>query len=184
MAEDQALSQVDAYRRRNIGLILLLLAMFVVILLGLLIPFITTQIDSQLSAGEVASREIVAPRSLTFTSNILTEDQREAAANSIAAIYSPPDTSIARNQLESLRGTLAFITSVRDDTFASTDDKLSDLAALEDIDLDQETAIHILVLSDSRWQAVQQEENQVLEQVMRATNTENHQQATRSKLHA
>ena len=184
MAEDQALSQVDAYRRRNIGLILLLLAMFVVILLGLLIPFITTQIDSQLSAGEVASREIVAPRSLTFTSNILTEDQREAAANSIAAIYSPPDTSIARNQLESLRGTLAFITSVRDDTFASTDDKLSDLAALEDIDLDQETALHILGLSDSRWQAVQQEAILVLEQVMRATIRENQLEAARSNVPA
>ena len=173
MASDQAVSQVDAIRRRNIGLVFLLLTIFVVILFGLMIPFITTQIDSQLSAGEVASREIVAPRSLTFTSNILTEEQREAAANSIAAIYSPPNTSIARNQLESLRGTLAFITSVRDDSFASVEEKLADLAALEDIDLDQETALSILDLSDSRWQAVQQEAIVVLEQVMRATIREN-----------
>jgi putative nucleotidyltransferase with HDIG domain len=184
MAGDQAVSQVNAIRRRNIGLAILLLVIFLLILVGLMIPFITTQMDSQISSGEVASREIVAPRSLTFTSNILTEEQRETAANSIAAIYSPPDTSIARNQLESLRGTLAFITSVRDDTFASVEEKLADLAALEDISLDQETALIILELSDSRWQAVQQEAIVVLEQVMRATIRENQLEAARDNVPA
>jgi len=173
MAGNQSISQVNLNRRRNIGLIFLLLGIFVLILVGLMIPFITTQIDSQISSGEVASREITAPRSLTYTSEFLTEAQREAAANSIAAIYSPPDTSIARNQLESLRGTLSFINSVRADSFASVEEKLADLAALEDIDLDQETALSILELSDSRWQAVQQEAIVVLEQVMRATIREN-----------
>ena len=173
MAGNQAVAQDVKNRRRNIGLIFLLLAVFVIILVGLMIPFITTQIDSQISSGEVASREIVAPRSLTYNSDILTETQREAASNSIAAIYSPSDTSIARKQLESLRGTLAFITSVRADSFSSIEEKLADLAALEDIDLDQETALSILELSDSRWQAVQQEAIVVLEQVMRATIREN-----------
>ena len=173
MASNQAVAQDVINRRRNIGLIFLLLAVFVIILVGLMIPFITTQIDSQISSGEVASREIVAPRSLTYNSDILTEAQGEAASNSIAAIYSPSDTSIARKQLESLRGTLAFITSVRADSFSSIEEKLADLAALEDIDLDQETALSILELSDSRWQAVQQEAIVVLEQVMRATIREN-----------
>lgn len=173
MASNQAVAQNVINRRRNIGLIFLLLAVFVIILVGLMIPFITTQIDSQISSGEVASREIVAPRSLTYNSDILTEAQREAASNSIAATYSPSDTSIARKQLESLRGTLAFITSVRADSFSSIEEKLADLAALEDIDLDQETALSILELSDSRWQAVQQEAIVVLEQVMRATIREN-----------
>ncbi len=173
MAGNQAVSQVDKNRRQNIGLVFLLLAIFVFILVGLMIPYITTQIDSQLSSGEVASREITAPRSLTYTSEILTDAQKESAANSIAAIYSPADTSIARNQLESLRGTLAFSNSVREDSFSSMEEKLADLAALEDIDLDQETALSILDLSDSRWQAVQQEAIVVLEQVMRATIREN-----------
>ena len=184
MDSDQAVSQVDTFRRRNTGLVFLLLAIFVIILVGLMIPFITTQIDSQLSAGEVASREFVAPRSLTFTSNILTEEQRESAANSIAAIYSPQNTSIARNQLESLRGTLAFITSVRDDTYASIEEKLLDLAALEDINLDQETALSILELSDSRWQAVQQEAIIVLEEVMKATIRENQLESARTNVPA
>ena len=184
MAGDQAVSQVDAVRRRNIGLVFLLLAIFILILIGLMIPFITTQIDSQISSGEVSTREIIAPRSLSFTSNILTKEQRESAANSITAIYSPQDTSIARNQLESLRGTLAFITSVRDDTFASVDEQLADLAALKDIELDQETALKILELSDSRWQAVQQEGIVVLEQVMRATIRDSQLEAARDNVPA
>jgi len=173
MAENQALSQGDLQRRRSIGLPVLLLATLIFTLAALMIPFFTNQINSQISAGEVASREIVAPRSLTYTSDVLTEAQQKAAADSVAAIYSPPDTSIARNQLEDLRGTLAYINSVRADTHATNEQKLNDLAALENIDLDQETAQRILDLSDSRWQAVQQEAIVVLEQVMRATIRDN-----------
>ena len=184
MDSTQAISQASAIRRRNIGLVVLLLVSLLLILIGLMIPFITTQIDSQLIAGEVAPREIVAPRSLTFTSNILTEEQRETAANSVSPIYSPPDTSIARNQLESLRGTLAFITSVRDDAFASIEEKLADLAALNDITLDEETATSLLELSESRWQAVQQEAIIVLEQVMRATIRENQLESARANVPA
>ena len=169
MAGNQAQSQGDLQRRRSIVITMLLIATLIFTLVALLIPFLTTQIDSQISAGEVASREFVAPRSLTYTSDILTEQQREAATGSVSAIYSPPDTTIARNQLESMRSTLAYINSVRADEFATNEQKLADLAALEDIVLDQETAQHILDLSDSRWQAVQQEAIVVLEQVMRAT---------------
>jgi len=173
MAENQALSLGNLQRRRSIGFTVLLLAMLIFTLAALMIPFFTDQIDSQISAGEVASREIVAPRSLTYTSDVLTATQQEAAADSSAAIYSPPDTSIARNQLEDLRATLAYINSVRADSHATKGQKLTDLAALENIDLDQETAQRILDLSDSRWQAVQQEAIVVLEQVMRATIREN-----------
>ena len=173
MAENQALSLGNLQRRRSIGFTVLLLAILIFTLAALMIPFFTDQIDSQISAGEVASREIVAPRSLTYSSDVLTETQQEAAADSSADIYSPPDTSIARNQLEDLRATLAYINSVRADTHATNEQKLTDLAALENIDLDQETAQRILDLSDSRWQAVQQEAIVVLEQVMRATIREN-----------
>jgi putative nucleotidyltransferase with HDIG domain len=184
MTENQAASQGEWQRRSSIGLASLLVATFVFTLAALMIPFYTSQIDSQISVGEVASREFVAPRSRTYTSDILTEAQREAAGNSIAAIYSPPDTSIARNQLEDLRATLAYINSVRADTHATKEQKLADLAALENIYLDQETAQRILDLSDSRWQAVQQEAIIVLEQVMRATIREDRLEAARENVPA
>ncbi len=184
MVEDQALSQGSSQQKNSIIVALLLTTMVVFTLAALMIPFFSNQIDSQISAGEVASREITAPRSLTYTSEVLTEAQREAAADSIAAIYSPPDTSIARNQLEDLRATLAYISSVRADTFGTDEQKLADLAALENIDLDQETTQSILELSDSRWQAVQQESIIVLEQVMRSTIREDRLEEARDRVPA
>ncbi len=184
MVEDQALSQGSSQQKNSIIVALLLTTMVVFTLAALMIPFFSNQIDSQISAGEVASREITAPRSLTYTSEVLTEAQREAAADSIAAIYSPPDTSIARNQLEDLRATLAYISSVRADTYGTDEQKLADLAALENIDLDQETTQSILELSDSRWQAVQQESIIVLEQVMRSTIREDRLEEARDRVPA
>jgi putative nucleotidyltransferase with HDIG domain len=182
MAENQVVSQVevDLQRKRSIVLTLLLVGLTIFTLAALMVPFLSNQIDSQMSSGEVASREIVAPRSLTYTSDILTETQKTAAADSIAAIFSPPDTTIARDQLENLRATLAYINSVRADTFATDEQKLADLAALEDIDLDLETTQSILEFSDSRWQVVQQEAIVVLEQVMRATIREDRLEAARN----
>ena len=169
MVESSIPSQGEWQRRRVIIVAVLLLATLAFSMAALMIPFFTSQINSQLKTGEVANREIVAPRSISYTSDILTGRQQDSAEQSIAAIYSPPDTSIARHQLERLRATLAYVTSVRADTFASDEQKLADLAALEEIHLDLETAQSILDLSDSRWQAVQQESIVVLEQVMRAT---------------
>ena len=77
MVEDRALSQSENQQRRSIIIALLLTAMVIFTLAALLIPFYSNQIDSQISAGEVASREINAPRSLTYTSEVLTEAQRE-----------------------------------------------------------------------------------------------------------
>jgi putative nucleotidyltransferase with HDIG domain len=184
MSESQAISRVDEdiHRRRSIIFTLLLVGILIFTLVALMVPFLSNQIDSQISVGEVASRDFEAPRSMTYTSDLLTEAQKSAAADSISAIYSPPDTAIARDQLEHLRGTLAYINSVRADTFATTEQKLADLAALEDIDLDQETALSILDLSDSRWQAVQQEAIVVLEQVMRATIREDRLEAARDNV--
>jgi hypothetical protein len=182
MAGNQISEQGNWQRSRGFVLSLLLLATAIFTLVALMVPFFTNQINSQLKTGEVAAREIVAPRSLTYTSDILTGSQQESAAESIATIYSPPDTSIARHQLESLRATLAYINSVRADTHSSNEQKLADLAALEDILLDQETAQNILDLSDSRMQAVQQESIVVLEQVMRATIREDRLEAARNNV--
>jgi hypothetical protein len=73
---------------------------------------------------------------------------------------------VARQQLERLRATLAYITNVRADTFASSQQKLDDLAALEDLRLNQDTAATILALPDTRWQEIEQETITVLERVM------------------
>lgn len=154
---------------RTLYFILLIIATAGLAFVALLAPYAAPLASASLQLGQVAPEEILAPQDITYQSEVLTTQQRDSAARGVAPVYSSPDTNIARQQLESLRAALAFITSVRADSFSTLEQKLADLAALEDIHLDQETALSILALGDSRWQAIQQEAIVVLEQVMRST---------------
>ena len=145
----------------------MLVLTFVVTLLALLFPVLNDLLQSPLRIGEVAPYEINAPFSLTYESEILTAREQDRAAQLVAPVYSTPDPAIARQQLESLRTALAYITNVRADPYASPEQKLTDLAALENVVLDRDTSLAILALSEARWQTVNQESIVVLEQVMR-----------------
>ena len=135
-------------------------------LLALLIPYLQRTLTAPPQVGQVAQQDYRALQSQSFTSQTLTEQRREEAQGAIQPIYSPPDASIARQKLERLRAAQAFITSVRSDAYATPQQKLDDLAALEDMHLSSTTAISLLALSDARWQIIQQEALVALEKVM------------------
>lgn len=120
-----------------------------------------------LEQGDVAPQDILAPRSLSYTSDVLTEEARQAAADSAATVFDPPDSQVAREQLDKLRATLDFIESVRADENASSEEKTADLAAISEIEIDAALARSILSLSEQRWEAVRAESVSVLEQVLR-----------------
>ncbi len=136
-------------------------------LVALIAPELAPLTTHTWQVGQVATQEVLAPRDITYESQVLTRQQREAAARLVQPVYTPVDTGIARRQLERLHAALAFISSVRADAYADLNQKLNDLAALEDLHLKQETAANILALNEARWQAIQQEAIVVLEQVMR-----------------
>jgi cyclic-di-AMP phosphodiesterase PgpH len=159
--------------RRTSYLIFLLAITGLLILAALVLPFASSFSGSSLKEGDVASQDVRAPYEHAYSSDILTQRQRERAAAELAPIYSAVDTSIARRQLEQLRSALDFINSVRADALATNEQKLADLAALEDIQLKQETAQRILDMNASRWEALQREAITVLEQVMRSPIREN-----------
>lgn len=121
-----------------------------------------------LEVGDVAPQDIRAPYALTYSSEALTEAERQKAANEVGDIYDPPDSNVARQQIERLRAALDFIDAVRADQNASTEQKLADLASMLDVKLSDEEARSLLNLSDSRWEAVKLETTSVLEQVMRS----------------
>lgn len=137
--------------------------------LALLLPYSVLFQNAPLREGDVADQDYRAPIALTYESEILTQIQRERAAAEVRPVYSAADPGIARRQLERLRAVLSFITAVRADLSATPEQKLTDLAALEDIHLNQETAQSILAMSNSRWEAISREAIIVLEQVMRTT---------------
>jgi putative nucleotidyltransferase with HDIG domain len=155
--------------RRSIFLVLFLLVSAALALIALMLPLIARLISPSLQVGQVADQDYRAPQAVTFTSEVLTGQRRDSAERAVSPVYTQPDPSIARDQLELLQSSLAYITNVRADAYASNRQKMDDLAALDDVHLGQETASAILALSDSRWQAVQQESIVVLEQVMRST---------------
>lgn len=134
-----------------------------------LLPYLNQLNQAGLQAGDVAPQDLVAPYLLAYDSAILTERERAAAASAVEPVYSAVDTNVARRQLDRLRVTLNFITSVREDQYASLEQQLVDLSALEAITLDSQTAEKIVLLTDSRWEAIQEEATLVLEQVMRRT---------------
>ncbi|MFO7944330.1 MAG: HDIG domain-containing protein [Anaerolineales bacterium] len=117
--------------------------------------------------GQVAGQEYNAPTAVNYVSEVVTERKREEAVEDVDPVYTAPDPEIARTQLKQLTEALAFIDSVRNDEYASREQKISDLSALESVDLNQDTVQQILELSDARWETVKQEVYGVLEQVMR-----------------
>ena len=120
-----------------------------------------------LEAGDVATQDIQAPYELSFESDVLTDQARAAAEQAVADIFDPPNSAIARQQLERLMAGLNFVGAVRADGFASAEQRLEDLLAMEYAELNSVTAQAILDLPDSRWDAVRAESLSVLEQVMR-----------------
>jgi putative nucleotidyltransferase with HDIG domain len=133
----------------------------------LTLPVLPGEQTVSLQLGDVSTQDILAPRSITYTSEVLTEQAREEAAAAVAPVYDPPDPLIARQQAEKLQAALTYITNLRSDPYSSLEEKLFDLAKLSQVNLSAETAARILQLSDMDWEQVQQEAKAVLERIMR-----------------
>lgn len=122
-----------------------------------------------LEPGDVSGDDIQSPRTITYTSEVLTEQARQQAAQSVSLVYLPVDTTINRQQLEQLQVALSFINSVRDDSYADTTQKILDLQALETIPINEDLASQIISLSANQWASIQTESVNVLQQAMRAS---------------
>jgi putative nucleotidyltransferase with HDIG domain len=155
--------------RRKFYFVLLLFVGAMLAMVALFIPLMGNPVTPNPSQGQVAPRDFRASKGITFESQVLTEQWRQAAESEVASIYTLPDTRLARQQLDRLRGVLAYISNVRADPYASLEQKLADLSAIEDIPLNQETGAAILKLADARWQETQQETIAVLEKAMSGT---------------
>lgn len=170
--------------RRRVFLWTLWSACLIISILALVMPFSTRQANLQVQVGDVAGQDILAPRTLNYQSTVLTEDARQEAADAVGPVYGPPDATVARDQLELLQHALAFIDTVRLDSYASLEQKIGDLSALQNINLGRESAQAILLLSESAWQNVKQETIVVLEQVMRSSIRQNRLEEARRSIPA
>lgn len=137
--------------------------------LSLILPDSVSQSSFPMQVGDVASQDILAPYSLTFESEILTGEAKAAAENSVNPIYLPADPSIGRQQIEKLRTTLYYIGTVRQDSYASQEEKVADIQSIADISLPDDVVSRLLQINDARWEAIESEATDILEQIMRNT---------------
>ncbi len=140
---------------------------------ALLLPIAIRPEALPIKVGDVATRDIVAPQTDTYVSQVLTEKAREDAAKNVSPRYLPSDPSINRGQLELLQKSLNFITSVRNDKLADKIQQINDLSSLTYIPITPEQAGEILLLQEDQWIAVQDESLNILEQIMRRTIRDN-----------
>jgi putative nucleotidyltransferase with HDIG domain len=115
-----------------------------------------------LNAGDVSSEDILAPTDLTYESAIRTQQAQDTQAASVQEIFDPPDATVARQQEILARQIGDYIATVRQDTFASPEDKARSIAAIPDLSLSDDDIAQILSLSEEDWQEVREEMVRVL----------------------
>jgi putative nucleotidyltransferase with HDIG domain len=137
----------------------------------LLIDFLPSN-QVSLSDGDVSSSDILAPVDLTYESEIRTKQAQDAQAASVPEVYDPPDASVARQQEVRARQILDYISTVRQDPYATPVEKASWLAAISDLSLSPDVIDQAFTLSDGDWQEVREETVRVLTQAMQRDITE------------
>ncbi len=118
-------------------------------------------------AGEVSPKTVVAPRAITYKSEVLTQEAREQARQNVQPIYNVPESRVARRQVARAQEVADYIDMVRNDPYASREQKIAWLRAIPDLSLSEEQARNILDLSEDAWQAVTQEAFRILSIIMR-----------------
>jgi cyclic-di-AMP phosphodiesterase PgpH len=120
-----------------------------------------------LKIGDVAFQDIRAPRSFSITSEILTNQARDAAEKSVSPIYLPADPSIARKQFESLSQALNQIENLQLNDSLSLINKYQFLTDTIKIQLNQDSADYLFSIKENKWIQIKNECLIVLEQIIR-----------------
>ena len=117
--------------------------------------------------GQAGAQDIHAPHSITFESEIRTQEAQKRALANVQEVYEPLDRQIGRAQIGLAQQVLDFVSAVRRDPYALPDHKRDALSSVEPVTLSPRVISDTLQLSETEWNAVQQETRRVLAAVMR-----------------
>jgi putative nucleotidyltransferase with HDIG domain len=117
--------------------------------------------------GQPAPNDVFSPRTLTYTSDLLTKQTREQASRAVADIYTGLDLDIGRAQLSRARDVFTFIETARADPSASVERKLGYLTAIEGISVSDSVAQGLLNLNQSDYEEVRNNVFGIIEDLMR-----------------
>lgn len=136
---------------------------------SLVLPIALRPSSLPVQLGDVSPQTFVAPRTISFESQVLSQKARETAANSVSDKYLPMDLSISRTQIKKLQYTLDSITSIRSDTSMPYERKMMLMYQLNEISLTQNSSNLLLQMSIQDWNQVTLESITALERAMRNT---------------
>lgn len=119
--------------------------------------------------GDVAAFDIRAPYRLTYISEVETNRQRDLAEASVAPVFTPPDAQIARQQILLALTVLDRIRAIRAEPDLNEDQRVSQLLAISELSLSEETARRILRLNDVQWSRIAGQVVAVLDVTLRAS---------------
>jgi putative nucleotidyltransferase with HDIG domain len=152
---------------RNLYRIGLLIVTSGLVLAALVLPIALRPASLPLQLGDVAPQTFVAPRTLSYESQVLTKSAREAASNAISNRYLPLDLAISRNQARELQIALDEISRIRLESTPSFQQKSLLVSQISSLNLSQELINKILLSTDEDWQSIKTEAVSALEQTMR-----------------
>jgi putative nucleotidyltransferase with HDIG domain len=141
--------------------------LFILVVTGILVFRFLPVNRVVLDEGDVSDSDIRAPSEMTYVSQILTEEAKDSAEAAARDIYDPPDARVARQQVTKARQILDYIDSVRQDSYASSDQQRQWIEAIPDLSLPPAIIDQILTLSEESWQVVRAEIVSVVDQAMR-----------------
>src|SRR5574340_967784 len=108
----------------------LLIAVSLITYAALALPLSLRPPALPLQVGDVAPRNMQAPRDFEYVSQVRTEEARDAAEKSVQPVYTAPDPAVARKQIDQLSSTLPTISLLRSGTTMTADQKQSALASI------------------------------------------------------
>ncbi len=115
----------------------------------------------QVSVGDVASRNMRAPRDISYESQVLTEQRREEAAAAVPESVTF-DANVRTQQVNRLDSVLAQVSQIRSRADLTDADKASALGRIENLNLSLRGTSALLDLTDEQWRAVTAEATKIL----------------------
>jgi putative nucleotidyltransferase with HDIG domain len=146
---------------------------FTVIITAILSVNVVRTSSVSAALNEVATDNIYAPFSQTYTSEIQTQQAREQAANNVQPVYTSADLSVGRTQKNRAEASFNFINTVVADQLADFNTKIAYLRAIEGITIEEGVASGILTLSKNELDLVREDVLRIIEDSMRQDVREN-----------
>jgi len=147
-------------RATILGFILVLVTSFI-----LVFQFLPSRVD--LKVDDVSPVDLRAPREITYTSEIKTQEERQKAEEAVEDVYDAADPEIARQAIAQARQVFDYVDSVRHDEYATLEEKIEMVRAIRDVTLPISVISDTVTLEEELWGEVVAESLNVLDEILR-----------------